>query len=314
MALSLATMKDNRVNCWEPQTRNGVGNQQPSLKRKAIAPGLRKVQRLGGEETITRPRVPDYPRGRRYSLTLRGQPQEANHKQVCDNNVMLKTVMQGAWTEGGSPNYLLVGPHVKTVVSGFAGIAEQRYMAPSDGPTTIIGAADVYVSDFGAISIVPSRFSRARDAYLIDKELVTLATLRPMQSQELAKTGKSCPLLAKALQDNSVNCLGTPNVKSRAISSEASFEERSTTIPSGSTAKRLEVQSTLLGEDIVSSLQKCKAALKECGNSLANCFEDLFSCFTRKLTDATRFMLLVEYGLQVNNEKGLGAVYDLSTS
>lgn len=143
MALSLATMKDNRVNCWEPQTRNGVGNQQPSLKRKAIAPGLRKVQRLGGEETITRPRVPDYPCGRRYSLTLRGQPQEANHKQVCDNNVMLKTVMQGAWTEGGSPNYLLVGPHVKTVVSGFAGIAEQRYMAPSDGPTTIIGAADV---------------------------------------------------------------------------------------------------------------------------------------------------------------------------
>ena len=56
---------------------------------------------------------------------------------------MLKTVMQGAWTEGGSPNYLLVGPHIKTVVSGFAGIAEQRYMAPSDGPSVIIGAADV---------------------------------------------------------------------------------------------------------------------------------------------------------------------------
>ena len=56
---------------------------------------------------------------------------------------MLKSVMQLAWTQGGSPNYLLVGPHVKTVVSGFAGIAEQRYMAPSDGPTTIIGAADV---------------------------------------------------------------------------------------------------------------------------------------------------------------------------
>ena len=234
--------------------------------------------------------------------------------QRAMTEAMLKTVMQGAWTEGGSPNYLLVGPHVKTVVSGFAGIAEQRYMAPSDGPTTIIGAADVYVSDFGAISIVPSRFSRARDAYLIDKELVTLATLRPMQSQELAKTGKSCPLLAKALQDNSVNCLGTPNVKSRAISSQAWKQEGSTTIPSGSTAKRLEVQSTLLGEDIVSSLQKCKAALKECGNSLANCFEDLFSCFTRKLTDATKYMLLVEYGLQVNNEKGLGAVYDLSTS
>ena len=206
-------------------------------------------------------------------------------------------------------------PHPSRTDEDIVSSAWQHAAALTSGSDIANHSEDTcYVSDFGAISIVPSRFSRARDAYLIDKELVTLATLRPMQSQELAKTGKSCPLLAKALQDNSVNCLGTPNVKSRAISSEASFEERSTTIPSGSTAKRLEVQSTLLGEDIVSSLQKCKAALKECGNSLANCFEDLFSCFTRKLTDATKYMLLVEYGLQVNNEKGLGAVYDLSTS
>ena len=98
MALSLATMKDNRVN-WEPQTRNGVGNQQPSVKRKAIAPGLTKVQRLGGEETITRPRAPDYPRGRRYSLSLRGQPQEANHKQVCDNKMVVPTVRLGGYTQ-----------------------------------------------------------------------------------------------------------------------------------------------------------------------------------------------------------------------
>ena len=61
--------------------------------------------------------------------------------QRAMTEAMLKSVMQLAWTQGGSPNYLLVGPHVKTVVSGFAGIAEQRYMAPSDGPTTIIGAA-----------------------------------------------------------------------------------------------------------------------------------------------------------------------------
>ena len=62
-------------------------------------------------------------------------------------------------------------------------------MAPSDSPTTIIGAADVYMSDFGSISIVPNRFSRARDAYVIDPDLCELATLRPMQQVELAKTG-----------------------------------------------------------------------------------------------------------------------------
>jgi hypothetical protein len=138
--------------------------------------------------------------------------------QRAMTEALLKSVVQSMYTNGGDPKFLMVGPHVKTVVSGFAGIAAQRYQAP-DGPTTIIGAADVYVSDFGSISVVPNRFSRARDAYVIDPDMVEMATLRPIQSEELAKTG-----------------------------------------------------------------------------------------------DATKYMLLAEYGLQVNNEAGLGVVRDLSTS
>jgi len=109
--------------------------------------------------------------------------------QRAITETLLKTVLQSVWTEGGEPKMVLCGPHVKTVISGFAGIAAQRYMAPSDSPTTIIGAADVYMSDFGSVQITPSRFSRARDAYIIDPDLCELATLRPIQSEELAKTG-----------------------------------------------------------------------------------------------------------------------------
>lgn len=108
--------------------------------------------------------------------------------QRAMTEAMLKSVVQSMYSNGGDPKFLMVGPHVKTVVSGFAGIAAQRYQAP-DGPTTIIGAADVYVSDFGSISVVPNRFSRARDAYVIDPDMVEMATLRPIQSEELAKTG-----------------------------------------------------------------------------------------------------------------------------
>ena len=103
--------------------------------------------------------------------------------------LLLKPVIQSVWAQGGDPKFLLVGPHVKSVVSGFAGIAAQRYMAPSDSPTTIVGAADVYMSDFGSLSIVPSRFSRPRDAYIIDPDLIEISTLRPMQQVSLAKTG-----------------------------------------------------------------------------------------------------------------------------
>jgi hypothetical protein len=102
---------------------------------------------------------------------------------------MLKDVMQQAYTSGGNPSMLMVGPYNKTVVSGFAGIAAQRYQAPSDGPTTIIGAADVYLSDFGSLTVVPNRFSRERDAWCLDTEYASIATLRPIQAVDLAKTG-----------------------------------------------------------------------------------------------------------------------------
>ena len=102
---------------------------------------------------------------------------------------MLKDVMQKAYTEGGNPSMLMVGPYNKTVVSGFAGIAAQRYQAPTDGPTTIIGAADVYLSDFGALTVVPNRFSRERDAWCLDTEYASIATLRPIQKVDLARTG-----------------------------------------------------------------------------------------------------------------------------
>ena len=102
---------------------------------------------------------------------------------------MLKDAMQQAFVSGGQPSILMVGPHNKTVVSGFAGIAAQRYQAPSDAPTTIIGAADVYLSDFGTLNVVANRFSPERTAYLLDPEYASVCYLRPIQNVALSKTG-----------------------------------------------------------------------------------------------------------------------------
>ena len=102
---------------------------------------------------------------------------------------MLKDVMQQTWTSGGNPSILMVGAFNKQAVSAFAGIAAQRYMAPSDSPTTIVGAADVYMSDFGTLTVVPNRFQRARDAWVLDPEYASVCYLRPIQKVDLAKTG-----------------------------------------------------------------------------------------------------------------------------
>jgi len=109
--------------------------------------------------------------------------------QADFTETMLKSAMQAAYTAGGQPTILMVGPFNKTQVSGFAGIAAQRYQAPSNAPTTIIGAADVYLSDFGQLQVVPNRFQRERDAFLLDPEYASVAYLRPIQKVDLAKTG-----------------------------------------------------------------------------------------------------------------------------
>jgi hypothetical protein len=104
---------------------------------------------------------------------------------------LLKTVIAEVYESGGAPKVLMVGTAGKQKVSSFAGIAAQRYMAPADAPTTIIGAADVYLSDFGSVSCVPSRFMRARDAFILDPEYAAVAYLRPFATNELARTGDS---------------------------------------------------------------------------------------------------------------------------
>jgi hypothetical protein len=104
---------------------------------------------------------------------------------------ILKDVIQKVYTAGGTPKVLMVGAYQKQAVSAFAGIAAQRYMAPGNEPTTIIGAADVYMSDFGTVSVVPNRFMRTRDALVLDPDYAALAYLRPFATNELAKTGDS---------------------------------------------------------------------------------------------------------------------------
>lgn len=130
------------------------------------------------------------------SGTTSGYPNAAATDASSDGlraftETLLKDVIQSVWTEGGDPSILMVGPTQKQKVSGFTGIAAQRYMAPADGPTTIQGAADVYISDFGSISVVPNRFQRDRTAFVLDPEYASVQFLRDFEVIDIARTGDS---------------------------------------------------------------------------------------------------------------------------
>jgi hypothetical protein len=107
---------------------------------------------------------------------------------------LLKTVIRSVYASGGNPKVLMVNPAHKQLVSAFAGIAAQRFMAPSNAPTTIVAAADVYLSDFGTVSVVPNRFMTSTNscnetAFVLDPDMAAVAYLRPFQTNELAVTG-----------------------------------------------------------------------------------------------------------------------------
>ena len=103
---------------------------------------------------------------------------------------ILKNVIQQVWSSGGTPKMLMCGPVNKQRVSGFSGIASSRFnINGGDRPATLVGAVDIYVSDFGNVSVVANRFQRERDAWVIDPDMAKLTTLRPYQQVELAKTG-----------------------------------------------------------------------------------------------------------------------------
>ncbi|HEL7630524.1 TPA: DUF5309 domain-containing protein [Stenotrophomonas maltophilia] len=107
------------------------------------------------------------------------------------SEALVKSAMQTAYVAGGAPTMLLVRPSDKVIASSFSGNAT-RYEDADSGK--LHAAFDVYVTDFGALKIVPDRFQDAA-AYLIDLEHVSFKTLRNVERKPLAKTGDAEKML-----------------------------------------------------------------------------------------------------------------------
>jgi hypothetical protein len=123
--------------------------------------------------------------------TTIGVSTRSDGTQRTFTEALLKTVVAEVFDSGGMPSVLMVGSAGKQKVSSFAGIGATRFNVTGAKPSTIIGAADIYVSDFGNMSVVPNRFMRTRDALILDPEYAAVAYLRPFQTNELAKAGDS---------------------------------------------------------------------------------------------------------------------------
>lgn len=113
---------------------------------------------------------------------------------------LLKTVCQSIFTNSGQfAEMIVMSPSHKATFSAFTGIAQTRTEVKGKAQATIVGAADVYVSDFGALSVIPHyAMVGATDVFILNSDYMEMAFLDGFKTTDLAKTGDSEKVLITA--------------------------------------------------------------------------------------------------------------------
>jgi len=104
---------------------------------------------------------------------------------------LVKAVLATAFSNGARMSQAYMSGTHKQEFSAFSGIAETRVTTGSAKMTKIIGAADVYVSDFGNITLIPHPYGLTRDCLLIDPSGWAIGTYDGVKTEPLAKNGDS---------------------------------------------------------------------------------------------------------------------------
>ncbi len=104
---------------------------------------------------------------------------------------LVKAALSLAFANGGRPSQAYMGPAHKQQFSAFTGIASIRHEVAGPKMAQIIGAADVYVSDFGNITLIPHPYGLTHDCLLADPEMFAVGVLDGTKSKRLGDSGDS---------------------------------------------------------------------------------------------------------------------------
>lgn len=115
----------------------------------------------------------------------------------------LREAIEGQYTSGGDSDTIMVAPALKTIISTFMFTTSARVATlyrdtdnNGEGQATATGAVDVFVSDFGALSIVPNRFifhngtiPNASVLFIYSAAMWAVSYLRNFRTIQLSTTG-----------------------------------------------------------------------------------------------------------------------------
>lgn len=162
------------------------------LKNQASVAGTTdggSARKLGGLQSWLATNVDDDGTAGHYDANTGLTVAAINGTQRAFDEDQIKAVMQSCKTSGGNPSILSVGVFNKSAFSQFDGISLLRREAKGKSQAVIDGAADMYISDFGTLSVVTNIRQPARAAFLLDPEMAAVGYLRPFKTVDIAKTG-----------------------------------------------------------------------------------------------------------------------------
>ena len=105
----------------------------------------------------------------------------------------IDAAMLAAYSDGGSPNMLLLSPTNKQNYSGLSSgsVATNQITMTAPKEASIIGSVSLYLSDFGELSVTVDRQCPNSEVYLIDTDYVCIGSLpgRMFSVSDVASTG-----------------------------------------------------------------------------------------------------------------------------
>ena len=115
----------------------------------------------------------------------------------------LRNTIRACYDAGGEPDTIMCSPNMKQKFSQYLFTSSARVATlfrdtsgSGTGQATATGAVDVYVSDFGALKIIPNRFlghngtvADDEHMYVLDMSMWEVCYLRSFRTLKLARTG-----------------------------------------------------------------------------------------------------------------------------
>lgn len=124
--------------------------------------------------------------------------------RVALTETMVRTAVQSVYTQGGDPSIFMSIPSIIAAFSAYLFTSSARVASlmsdqgKSKEKAAALGSVNVFVTDFGALKLVPNRLQQsyndtapatAADVFILDPEYLALSYLIGYRTDLLAKTG-----------------------------------------------------------------------------------------------------------------------------